>query len=315
MTHDPFDAQERETAVTDVEGDHDVVPTSLIVSTRNRPGLVSAAVDSVLAGDELPSEIVVIDQSDRPHPGLSTGAVPSTTTLCYLWEPARGLSLGRNRGLAAARGEVLVFIDDDVIVPPDWFSRIVGALRAGGSRAVLTGRVVAGAAESPGAFAPSLSLSQEDAVYEGRPGRDVLLPMNMALFRSAVEQIGGFDERLGVGSHFPSSEDNDFGYRLLEAGYRIVHAPDVVVVHRAWRRPGALLPLRWAYGRGQGAYYAKYLSWRDRYMLRRMAWDVGRHLRRAPRRGRHALRDGAADVVYSVAVLVGAVEWLVAGRS
>ena len=86
-------------------------------------------------------------------------------------------------------------------------------------------------------------------------------------------------------------------------------------MHRAWRQPRALLPLRWAYGRGQGAYYAKHLTSRDTYMLRRMAWDVGRHLRRAPRRARQHLRDGAADVVYSAAVVVGAVQWRIAERS
>ncbi len=149
---------------------------------------------------------------------------------------------------------------------------------------MVTGRAVGGQPESPGAFAPSLHLDPRPTVYRGRPGRDVLLPMNMALFRTAFAEVGGFDERLGVGTRFPSSEDNDFGFRLLEAGFDIVYDPDVVVVHRAWRRPAALLPLRWAYGRGQGAYYIKYWSRRDPYMLRRMGWDVGRHLKRAVRR-------------------------------
>ena len=145
----------------------------------------------------------------------------------------------------------------------------------------MTGRAVGGQPESPGAFAPSLHLDPRPTVYRGRPGRDVLLPMNMALFRIAFAEVGGFDERLGVGTRFPSSEDNDFGFRLLEAGFDIVYDPEVFVVHRAWRRPEALLPLRWAYGRGQGAYYIKYWSLRDRYMLRRLGWDVGRHLKRA----------------------------------
>lgn len=285
--------------------------TSLILSTRGRPEFALTAVRAVLAGPEVPNEIVVVDQSDTENPAFSAWEPDPRCALRYLWKPARGLSLGRNTAIAASTGDVLLFIDDDIAVPPEWFGRIVRSLREAGRKAVVTGRAVGGQPEVPGAFAPSLHLDPRPTVYRGRPGRDVLLPMNMALYRSALEEVGGFDERLGVGTRFPSSEDNDFGFRLLEAGYAIVYDPEVVVVHRAWRRPGALLPLRWAYGRGQGAYYVKYWSPRDLYMVRRMGWDVGRHLKRALRRARNEPRAAGADVVYSLAVLTGAVQWLV----
>ena len=231
--------------------------------------------------------------------------------LRYQWTTERGLSRGRNAGIRLARGDWLVFIDDDVVVGPDWFGRMLRAALQAGPRAVTTGRVVAGNAERPGAFAPSLSLSDEPALHRGRVGRDVLLPLNMAMHRDVLADVGDFDARLGAGSHFPSSEDNDLGYRVLEAGYMIGYDPSIVVVHRAWRAPGALLPLRWSYGRGQGAYFAKHASLRDRYMLRRLWADVRRHIRRAPRRALAHPRDGAADLVYSAALLAGAAEWLI----
>ena len=290
------------------------VTTSLILSTRNRPEFAWAAVRAVLDSPEVPTEIVVVDQSDVEHPQFATWTADPRCSLQYLWKPARGLSLGRNTGITAATGEILLFMDDDVLVPPDWFGRIVTRLRQAGEKAVVTGRTVGGQPEVPGAFAPSLHLDPRPVIHRGRPGRDVLLPMNMALYRSAFAEVGGFDERLGVGSRFPSSEDNDFGFRLLEAGYDIVYDPEVLVVHRAWRRPAALLPLRWAYGRGQGAYYVKYWSWRDPYMMRRLGWDVGRHLKRAGRRLRTDPRAAGADAVYSLAVLAGAAQWLIEGR-
>ena len=290
------------------------VTTSLILSTRDRPAFALAAVRAVLAGHEVPTEIVVVDQSDVEHAELSAWTADARTSLRYLWRPARGLSVSRNAGIAASTGTILLFMDDDILVRPEWFGRIVASLRQAGERAVVTGRTVGGPPEVPGAFAPSLHLDPRPTVHRGRPGRDVLLPMNMALYRSAVAEVGGFDERLGVGTRFPSSEDNDFGFRLLEAGYAIVYDPEVVVVHRAWRRPGALLPLRWAYGNGQGAYYMKYWSWRDPYMVRRLGWDVGRHLKRAVRRSSTEPGAAAADLVYSLAVLTGALRWLVRGK-
>jgi GT2 family glycosyltransferase len=169
--------------------------------------------------------------------------------------------------------------------------------------------VLSGEPEVPGGFAPSLIVENRPRVFRGRPGRDVLSSMTMAMYRSTFDEVGEFDVRLGAGSRFPSSEDNDFGYRLLEAGYAIVFNPEVVVVHRAWREPAALLPLRWSYGRGQGAYFVKHVSRDDSYMWRRMARDVLRHLKRAPRRLARNPEDGLADVVYSLAVLVGAAQW------
>ena len=287
-------------------------PTSLIISTRNRPALVRDVVRSVLDSVVLPTELVIVDQSDTAHADLTQRPPETTAQLRYLWEPARGLSRGRNTGIATATGEILVFLDDDVLVPPTWFETIVGALAEAGPRTVVTGRVLSGEPEVPGGFAPSLSVENRRRAFQGRPGRDVLSSMTMAMYRSVFDEVGHFDVRLGAGSRFPSSEDNDFGYRLLEAGYTIVFDPDVVVRHRAWREPEALLPLRWAYGRGQGAYFVKHTSLLDGYMWRRMARDVLRHLKRAPRRMLRNPQDGLADVVYSVAVLAGAVQWSVA---
>ena len=285
--------------------------TSLIISSRDRPVFLEQVVASVLAGDECPDEVVVIDQSRAPNDHLTALAAEAPGRLRYQWTTERGLSRGRNAGIRLARGDWLVFIDDDVVVGPEWFGRMRRAALQAGPRAVITGRVVAGDAERPGAFAPSLSLSDSPAVHRGRVGRDVLLPLNMAMHRDVLADVGDFDARLGAGSHFPSSEDNDLGYRVLEAGYVIGYDPSIVVVHRAWRAPGALLPLRWSYGRGQGAYFAKHASLRDRYMLRRLWVDLRRHVRRAPRRALAHPRDGAADLVYSAALLAGAAEWLI----
>ena len=288
--------------------------TSLIISTRNRPQLVWDVVRSVLDGDVVPTEVVVVDQSDALHTELAERPPASTAQIRYLWDSSRGLSQGRNRGIDASTGQVLVFLDDDVLVPATWFGAILGALTRAGPRTVVTGRVLPGEPETPGAFAPSLILEDRPHVFHGRPGRDVLSSMTMAMYRSAVEEVGTFDVRLGAGSRFPSSEDNDFGYRLLEAGYDIVFDPEVVVVHRAWREPGALLPLRWSYGRGQGAYFIKHVSRHDPYMWRRLARDVLRHLKRAPRRLVRNPQDGAADIVYSLAVLTGAAQWSILQR-
>ena len=231
--------------------------------------------------------------------------------LRYLWTRSVGLSRANNDGIAAARQDILVFTQDDVLVTPTWFQTIVRALIEAGQRSVVTGRVLPGQEEASGGFSPSTKEDLGPAVYQGRIGADVLYVQNMAMYRSAPDEVGPFDERLGPGSSFPSAEDNDFALRLLEEGYRILYVPQAVVYHRAWRTGRDYLPLRWNYGRGQGGYYAKYLSFRDRYMLRRMVRDFVRRVFLIPRRvWRREPQRACGEAVYLFGLLSGVIEWL-----
>lgn len=274
---------------------------SVILATRNRPALLTDTVASILYGDTLPAEVIVVDQSDRPHPQLG-----EDSRVRYLWTETRGLSRANNLGTSAARNEWLVFTHDDVLAEPDWYGRMLGALVQGGPRTVVTGRVLAAEPETAEGFAPSLNPSTTPAVYEGRNGRDVIWPMSLALHRSALEAVGGFDERLGPGTPYPAAEDNDLCHRLLEAGYRIVFEPAAVVHHRAWRPRSEHASLRYDYGRGQGAFYAKHLGLRDRYMLRRLAGDVAGRLVRMGRRGGRNPRE---EIAYVRGVLSAVWQW------
>jgi GT2 family glycosyltransferase len=256
--------------------------TSLIVCSRDRPEFVSRVVASILEGHAVPDEILVLDQSADPHPVLASFSTPRTD-FRYIHSDTVGLSRSRNLAIAAARHDVIVFTDDDVLVPPEWFGTIVGALQTAGPRSVVTGRVLATDAEVEGGYAPSLHPAAARSVYAGRVYQDPIATFNFALPRSAHAEVGGFDVRLGPGTPFPAAEDNDFGFRLLEAGYRIVFDPESVVYHRAWRDDRSYIPLRHGYGRGQGAFYAKHLSFEDRYMLRRMIGTLVNHIRRLPR--------------------------------
>ena len=292
---------------------HSLPPATVIISTRNRPELISDAVRSILAGDSLPAELIVIDQSDTRHPGLDRIEVKERTEFRYVWTRERGLSRGRNMGIRAARHSIVVFIDDDCLVEPDWFETLVTALVRAGRRFVVTGRVAPGDDETAGAFAPSVIMDDRPATYVGRINRDVLYPNNMALFRDVVEDVGFFDPRLGPGSRFASSDDNDFGFRLLEARYRIRYVPEAIVKHRAWRGTAAFLPLRWAYGRGQGAYFTKHLNASRHYMLRRLVFSFWEHLWRI-RRLPTGPKAAAGNFVYVLAMLGGSLEWLLTQR-
>lgn len=282
--------------------------TSLIICSRNRPELLAHSVASILEGNAVPTELIIIDQSDIRHLTLPQLRTNRPCDIRYQWTRSVGLSRANNHGIAVAQYDLLVFTHDDVVVTPTWFETIVTALANFGRQSVVTGQVRPSAASVPNGFAPSTKVDEMPAVYAGRLDCDVLYPLNMALHRSALLEVGCFDERLGPGTPFPGAEDSDLGFRLLEAGYRIHYVPQAVLYHQAWRSGRDYLPLRWNYGVARGAFYAKYWSWRDRYMLRRMGREVAR-LRSFPYRLWSDRRRAAADLALVSGMLFGAARW------
>jgi GT2 family glycosyltransferase len=289
---------------------------SVIVPTRNRQAFARELVRSIISAETVPAEIVIVDQSDEPDLELSIHPSVRGCAVTYRNSPSRGASVARNEGILLARNDILVFVDDDVLAAPDWLSTLLATLEEGGDRTVVTGQVRSGAPESDGGFAPSLNEDEEEAVYEGRAAANVLWTGNMAMYRATVDRIGNFDERLGPGNkRFPGGgEDNDFCFRLLEAGNRIVYEPKAAVYHRAWRPPGDYVGVRWRYGRGQGGFYGKHLRLRDPYILRQLTEHVvsccGDAVRQLPRSPHAALGSAA----YAAGLVTAATEWLVTQR-
>jgi GT2 family glycosyltransferase len=289
-------------------------PTSLILCSRNRPRLLANLVESILEGQEVPTELLIIDDSDDCHEELSRLKTPRPCEIRYHWNRSRGLGRANNTGLAAARHDIVVFTQDDVLVSPTWFGILVRRLIECGPGAVVTGKILSGEAEVEEGFAPSTVEDTEPKVFTGRIGRDVLFLQNFACYRSQCDEVGGFDPWLGPGTPFPSAEDNEFGYRLLKAGYRIVYEPRAVTTHRAWRSEEDQISLNWNYGRGQGGFFGKHLSLHNPYILGRLLKGVGYMGARACVRVWYRPRRAAYDVVYVAGLLSGTLDWLVRRR-
>jgi GT2 family glycosyltransferase len=287
-----------------------VLPVSVVIGSRNRAALLADTIASICAGNTLPAEIVVADQSDGAKPAPLPVAPP--VRLRYLRLTSPGVSAARNAGAAAADQRVLVFTDDDMRAAPGWLEAIAAPILNDSVATAVSGRVIAGPPETTGGFVPALAESKERASYRGRLSKDVLAGGNMAIDRHAFLSIGGFDERLGPGRPFPAAEDNDLGFRLLEAGFQIVHEPAAVLEHRAWRPANEYLPIRFSYGRGKGAFYLKHTRAGDLHMSRRLGKDLLRRAWRTLRLAHHP-RLAAGEVAYAAGVLRGAAEWLLTG--
>jgi glycosyltransferase involved in cell wall biosynthesis len=284
--------------------------TSLIICSRNRAELLLDTVGSVLAGDAIPEELVIVDQSSMYNSLLAELQDSKGCQIRYIWSHSIGLCKARNIGVAQSTHEVLAFIDDDMRVSPDWFGILIQTLVKAGPKGVVTGRVLPGSAEISGGFVPSSVTGDEHMVYSGRIGKDVLAAGHMAMFRSTIHATGNFDERLGAGAPFPAADDNDYGFRLLEAGFHIIYEPQAIVNHRAWRDQHEYFHLRWSYGCGKGGFYMKYFSLKDPYILKRMIKDTGIHILRFPWRVLHKPYLAVGDLYYASGIIIGSIKWL-----
>ena len=215
---------------------------SVIVSTRNRAQLLRGCLESLLA--ERPAiawEVIVVDNA-------STDETAATVERCrelaggvrfeYLVEERLGLSHARNRGVADARGEYLLFTDDDVLVQPGW----VDALCAGFAQddvAAVAGCVRPQWPSPPprwlaGRHAGVLALTDFGDDARDLTEDEVPVGANMAIRASA---LGGsaqpFDPRLGhQGSTYFAYEEFELFGELRAGGGRFAYRPDAVVRHR-----------------------------------------------------------------------------------
>jgi glucosyl-dolichyl phosphate glucuronosyltransferase len=159
-------------------------------------------------------------------------------------EPVPGVNSSRNAGLEAARGDLLIFTDNDLTFEPGWLTAYLDAAEQHPDQEVFAGRVLVGPVEGDvpawldltGRWArPSIVVQAEygDELRVFRFGSDRgPVGPNMAFRRSLFARMGPFDTRFGLrpGSYVPGAEAEYF-QRLTEAGLSFVYVPGAAVHH------------------------------------------------------------------------------------
>jgi GT2 family glycosyltransferase len=269
-----------------------MVPTSsasIILCTRNRSASLRETL-RVFGELEVPAavdlEVVVVDNgsTDDTVAVVRDFAVRSAARVRYVHEPRPGLSAARNRGIAAARGTLLLFTDDDCLPAPGWAAAALRALRRDPCQ-IVAGRVEL---HDPSVARITIRTSQVAETLTSPYDLDGFLHgCNMAFGRAVVEAVGLFDTRFGAGGRLVSAEDTDLVYRALKTGVRVSYDPDLVVFHDHGRRnPGQVNKLLRGYRLGMGGLAMKHLLGGDIGPAKSCYWNL-----------RSALRDYAEGKV------------------
>jgi len=148
----------------------------------------------------------------------------------------RGAPDARNAGAAAARGDILVFLDDDTrVTDPGFPERVRGAFGEGTQASIVAFRILDPATLRSRPF--EVPRRRKDLALEPCE-TSYFVSAGCAVLRSVFEAVGGMDETLVYGF-----EELDFSYRAVSRGFRIFYRPEIAVLHRLsgagrppWRR-------------------------------------------------------------------------------
>jgi len=265
---------------------------SILVSTCNRSADLARFLECLEQLQTPPGrtwELVIVDNKSRDDSAAVIKAAQERNVypIQHVFEGRQGKSYGLNSGLALARGRLVAFTDDDVVLPPEWLTVILDFFEQHPDAVCVGGRVTL---YNPADLPICIRLSNEPAAIEAASFSAVNIPImgcNMAMRADLLRQVGAFDTDMGPGSRIGVAEDLDYLYRVIQAGHRIHYAPEVHVLHNHGRRsPEHLDRLKRGYLMGRGAFYCKHLLKRDSRVARWAYWEftnyVGLRTLRAP---------------------------------
>lgn len=218
---------------------------SVVVCTYNRSQSLGATVASLRrmrVPPDLAWELIVVDNNstDDTRTVIQEFARTSGLQVRYIFEGRQGKSHALNAGLREARGEVIAFTDDDVLVDADWLTGLLAVFKCTGAMGVggkslpdWTGVTKPSWVVTEGPYSTSwglligLDLGDEPVQLRAAPWG-----LNMAFRRSAFDKYGTFRTDLGAaGSKLMLGEDTEFGNRLIKAGEKVMYAPKAIVRH------------------------------------------------------------------------------------
>jgi glycosyltransferase involved in cell wall biosynthesis len=207
---------------------------SVIIPARDSATTLRRTLES-LRGQELdePFEVIVVDDGSQDG---TAQLVERHQPFARLIRNARseGPGAARNRGAAAARGQVLAFTDADCFPTTHWLARGLAALT---SADLVQGRVVPDPTVARTPFDRTLSVDGDGGFYQ---------TANLLVRRDVFARVGGFrdwaleregrrkwstDTRRGRASRTPIGEDTHFAWEARRRGARSAYAPDAVVHH------------------------------------------------------------------------------------
>ena len=224
----------------------EILDVSVIVVTYNRNAPLRQTLECLCNQNPAPREIIVVDQTkehDEPTQQFLQTAI-TQGRIRYIFQPEPNAQRARNRAISEARGEVLLFVDDDVFMDES----LVGAHWKNYDDPEIS--AVCGYYTEPGDH-PTNELTEDCKVpitgwiyfphsYTKRTDCYALPTCNGSIRKQVAIDLGGFDENYA----YTLLDDTDLGCRLKAAGLKVIHDPSARLIHlkesTGGKRPGGI---------------------------------------------------------------------------
>ncbi len=202
---------------------------SVVLPTFGRPGDVDEFLESLTRQEYKNFEIIVVDATLNDSVKEVADKYLDRLNLTFIYQKGLGISDSRNLGVKRSKGDYVIFIDSDCVIPPSYFSEIESYLNQNNVDAF----------GGPDTAAEDFTLSQKAINYvmtsffttggirgkARRIGRFELRGFNMGIKRTAFDAVGGY-------SGMKVAEDIDLSMRLHKAGFQTALIPDAFVYHK-----------------------------------------------------------------------------------
>ncbi|MGD0279555.1 MAG: glycosyltransferase [Smithella sp.] len=214
---------------------------SVVICTFNRAESLRRMLKSlqeVVIPDHLSCEFIVVDNNSNDDTRLVVEEIGKhfESKMKYVFEDKQGIAHARNRGIKEARGEIIAFTDDDVIVDKYWIQNIDKAFKDHDDAACVGGKILPiWEISKPKWLKPDfygyLALLDygDSVVYMDTP---TIWSANLAVKSEMYKKHGHFDTNLGrIPKKLYGGEETEFLRRLLTAGEKILYHPLLIVHH------------------------------------------------------------------------------------
>lgn len=259
---------------------------SVLICTRGRPRKLKNALAALMA-QELPLtcdfEVLIVSNGPK-HENATDDRVQlgenAHGRIRWCYRDLCGKSRSANSGVLDARGDIVAFLDDDVLPRKDWLKHICDSFHADTNLGAICGRVEL---YNP-ADLPTGVRTQIQRVVFASPADsfDLFIGCNFAVKRVLIEEFGLYDPDMGPGLRIGSGEDTDLSYRLWRAGVKIVYDPDLFVLHDHGRHSSIeRQSIERCYAAARGAVYAKHVLRGDRLLTRTLYHELAPAWKRA----------------------------------
>jgi peptidoglycan/xylan/chitin deacetylase (PgdA/CDA1 family)/GT2 family glycosyltransferase len=223
------------------------VKCSVVIPTRQRPGLLRETLESLSRQTEKNFEVIVVVDGADPESRALADTFKAAFPLRWIFVPEhKGQASARNSGAAAAESEILIFLDDDTRPVPDWIHHHLKHHRTnpGQWEIGVLGKVADLPVLAPRSRTERYLRESRNPVlahFEGclkeqslEWGRVAAFGLNTSIARKTFLAVGGFDPKLSF-----IDEDTDFGARLYNYGALFKFEPNAIVHHHDTKDPVA----------------------------------------------------------------------------